>query len=104
MSETSPTRHATLRYTAARLGIFAACFVVIAALAYVGVLPEAVGTANPLWITLLAIVVSGPISFVVLRRQRDAMSQQLTQRVGQVRTRLNANRAMEDDADDTARA
>jgi hypothetical protein len=105
MSGTPTTpRHAALRYTAMRLAIFAACFAVIAVLAYVGVLPEAVGTANPLWITLLSIVVSAPISFVVLRRQRDAMSEQISESVDRARERLNANRTMEDDADDTARA
>ncbi|MGP4109840.1 DUF4229 domain-containing protein [Streptomyces sp. 4N509B] len=103
-SETPPTRHATLRYTAMRLGIFAGCFVVIAILAYVGVLPESVGTANPLWIALLSIVVSAPISFVVLRRQRDAMATQITTSVGRARERLTANQSMEDDADDAARA
>jgi hypothetical protein len=98
------TRHAALRYSALRLAVFAACFVVIAVLAYVGVLPEGVGAANPLWITLLSIVVSAPISFVLLRRQRDAMSEQITGGVERARERLNANRAMEDTDDDTARA
>jgi hypothetical protein len=87
----------TLRYTGLRLGIFAACFVVIAALAYVGVLPEAIGTANPLWITLLSIVVSAPISYVVLRKQRDEMSQQVASRVEPLLDPLDANRGMEDD-------
>jgi hypothetical protein len=89
-------RSATLRYTALRLGIFAASFVVIAALAYVGVLPEGIGASNPFWIALLAILVSAPISLVVLRRQRDAMSEQLAPRVARARERLNANRSMED--------
>jgi hypothetical protein len=104
MSVSSATRHAALKYTAMRLGVFAACFAVIALLAYVGVLPEGVGAANPLWIALLSIVVSAPISFVVLRRQRDAMSEQITEGVDRARDRLHANRAMEDDADDAARA
>jgi hypothetical protein len=98
------TRNATLRYTGMRLGIFAACFAVIAVLAYVGVLPEAVGTANPLWITLLSIVVSAPISFVVLRHYRDAMSEQIVGATERTRDRLQANRVMEDEADDAARA
>jgi uncharacterized protein DUF4229 len=101
---TGMTRNATLRYTGMRLGIFAACFAVIAVLAYVGALPEAVGTANPLWITLLSIVVSAPISFVVLRGHRDAMSEQIVDTAERARDRLQANRVMEDEADDTARA
>lgn len=89
---------ATVRYTLARFGVFVASFVVIAALAYVGVLPESFGAANPLWIALLAIIVSAPISYVVLRRQRDAMSQQIAPRIEQARGRLRANQSMEDDA------
>ncbi|MFD5321631.1 DUF4229 domain-containing protein [Streptomyces sp. NPDC127098] len=90
--------YATVRYTLARFGVFVASFVVIAALAYVGVLPESFGAANPLWIALLAIIVSAPISYVVLRRQRDAMSQQIAPRIEQARGRLRANQSMEDDA------
>ncbi|WP_234320405.1 DUF4229 domain-containing protein [Streptomyces sp. SBT349] len=89
--------HPALRYTGMRFGVFAVCFVVIAALAYIGVLPESVGTANPLWLALLAIVVSAPISLVVLRAQRDAMSEQVAAGVDRAKERLNANRAMEDD-------
>lgn len=92
------TRSATLRYTALRLGVFAACFVAIAALAYVGVVPESFGTANPLWLVMLSLVVSAPISLVVLRRQRDRMSQQLAPRVERAKARLSANQGMEDDA------
>ncbi|MDT0309119.1 DUF4229 domain-containing protein [Streptomyces sp. DSM 44917] len=96
------TRNATLLYTGLRLAIFAASFVVIAVLAYVGVIPESVGTANPLWLMLLSIVVSAPISLVVLRGRREAMSRELAPRISRAtdnaRRRLNANRAMEDDA------
>lgn len=94
---TGTTRHAALRYTAMRLGIFAACFVVIAALAYTGILPAGVGTSNGLWIALLSIVVSAPISYVVLRRQRDEMSEQITGGVERAKRKLEQNRGMEDD-------
>ncbi|RKN05561.1 DUF4229 domain-containing protein [Streptomyces radicis] len=92
------SEHPTLRYTGMRLGVFAVCFVVIAVLAYVGVLPESFGTANPLWLALLSIVVSAPISLVVLRAQREAMSRQVAAGVDRAKGRLAANRAMEDDA------
>ncbi|TDC62425.1 DUF4229 domain-containing protein [Streptomyces hainanensis] len=85
-----------MRYTALRFAVFAASFVVIAVLSYVGVLPESFGTANPLWIMLLAIVVSAPLSFVLLRRQRDAMSQQIAPRIERAKDRLQANQSMED--------
>ncbi|MDT0346675.1 DUF4229 domain-containing protein [Streptomyces litchfieldiae] len=91
-----PTR-ATLRYTGMRLGVFAACFAVVSVLAYVGVIPESFGTANPLWLILLAIVVSAPISLIVLRGQREAMSREIVAGVDRAKGRLEANRRMEDD-------
>nr|WP_097233642.1 DUF4229 domain-containing protein [Streptomyces zhaozhouensis] len=93
-----PTRSATLRYTALRFGVFAGCFAVIAVLAYVGVVPESFGTANPLWLAMLSLVVSAPLSLVLLRRQRDQMSEQLAPRVERAKARLSANQGMEDDA------
>ncbi|MGY1453388.1 DUF4229 domain-containing protein [Streptomyces sp. SS8] len=90
------TPHATLRYTAMRLGVFLACFVVVAVLAYVGVLPEAIGKANPLWLLMLAMVVSAPLSLVLLRRQRDEMSVQIAERVDRAKRKLAANQSQED--------
>ncbi|URN14383.1 DUF4229 domain-containing protein [Streptomyces radiopugnans] len=90
------TPHATLRYTAMRLGVFLACFVVVAVLAYVGVLPEAIGRANPLWLLMLAMVVSAPLSLVLLRRQRDEMSVQIAERVDRAKRKLAANQSQED--------
>ncbi|MFR9722537.1 DUF4229 domain-containing protein [Streptomyces sp. MS19] len=94
--DTPAPRHAALRYSLLRLAVFAACFAVVAVLAYVGVLPESIGASNPLWIVLLALVFSAPISFVVLRRQRDAMSQQVAPHVERAMHKINANRSMED--------
>ncbi|MGK5532543.1 DUF4229 domain-containing protein [Streptomyces sp. URMC 129] len=91
------TRRATLRYTGLRLAIFAACYAVLAVLAYAGVVPESIGKANPLWLMLLAIVVSAPISLVALRAQRDAMSREIAPDIARARQRLNANRGMEDE-------
>jgi hypothetical protein len=90
--------HATLRYTAWRFGIFLGCFALVAVLAYVGVLPEGIGRSNPLWILLLALVLSAPLSYVLLRRQRDAMSEQVAGGVGRAREKLAANRTMEDES------
>ncbi|MFP8945134.1 DUF4229 domain-containing protein [Streptomyces fenghuangensis] len=90
------TPHATLRYTAMRLGVFLACFAVVAVLAYVGVLPEAIGRANPLWLLMLAMVVSAPLSLVLLRRQRDEMSVQIAERVDRAKRKLAANQSQED--------
>lgn len=93
---------ATLRYTLMRLCLFVATFVVLAALAWVGVIPAGIGTSNPLWLFALAILVSAPLSLVLLRKQRDAMSEQIVPKVERASSsfkgRLAENRAREDDA------
>jgi Mn2+/Fe2+ NRAMP family transporter len=77
---------ATFAYTAARILIFAAMF----GLLYL------VG-ARGLLLLGLALVVSGIISFVVLSRQRDAMSGAITSRIGNFRQRLDEGTRAEDD-------
>ncbi|MFC4496612.1 DUF4229 domain-containing protein [Streptomyces ovatisporus] len=94
----SSKSHATLRYTAMRAGIFAGCFVVVAVLAYVGIIPEGIGKSNPLWVVLIALVISAPLSFVLLRKQRDEMSAQLVDGVDRAKERLAANQGQEDGA------
>ncbi|WP_307865291.1 DUF4229 domain-containing protein [Streptomyces montanisoli] len=90
----------TARYTMARIAIFLGCMVVIAALVRVGLLPRGIGGSNPIWVVLLALVVSAPISFVVLRKQRDEMSFKLSGRLDRTRAKvgakIEANRAQED--------
>lgn len=89
-------KNATLQYTAMRLGIFAACFAVLAVLSAVGAVPAGVGDSNGLWIFALALVISAPISYVVLRKQRDRMSEQVAAGVDRAKRKLHANRTMED--------
>jgi hypothetical protein len=89
-------KNATLHYTAMRLGIFGACFAVLAVLSAVGAVPAGIGDSNGLWIFALALVVSAPISYVVLRRQRERMSERIADGVGRAKERLRANQAMED--------
>ncbi|WP_312876508.1 DUF4229 domain-containing protein [Streptomyces bohaiensis] len=98
------TKHATIRYTGMRVGIFVACLAVVTGLGYLGLIPAGIGTSNPLWLIALAILISSPISFIVLSRQREAMSEQVGGAVVRTRQRLHANRTMEDDVDDAARA
>nr|WP_028812464.1 DUF4229 domain-containing protein [Streptomyces flavidovirens] len=90
------TKHATIRYTAMRLGVFVGCFFVIWGLVHFGVLPAGLGDSNLLWVLLLAIVVSAPLSFVLLRKQRDAMSERIAERVDSAKARLDSNRSQED--------
>ncbi|MEU8568590.1 DUF4229 domain-containing protein [Streptomyces pathocidini] len=87
---------ATLRYTAMRLGIFAGCFLAIWGLVYARVLPAGLGDSNLMWVLLLALVVSGPLSWVLLRKQRDAMSEQIVAKVDRAKERLSANQSQED--------
>ncbi|MFJ5682260.1 DUF4229 domain-containing protein [Streptomyces sp. NPDC093099] len=93
---TASKTSATIRYTAMRLGIFAGCFVVVAGLVQFGVLPKGLGDSNFVWVLLLAIVISAPLSFILLRKQRDEMSAQIVSKVDSAKSRLEANRAQED--------
>ncbi|MFB7588460.1 DUF4229 domain-containing protein [Streptomyces sp. NPDC056169] len=85
-----------LRYTLMRLGIFAGCFFALWGLVYVGVLPRGLGDSNLLWVLVLAIVVSAPLSFVLLRKQRDDMSVEIVEKVDRAKGRLASNRSQED--------
>ncbi|MFF5494593.1 DUF4229 domain-containing protein [Streptomyces aquilus] len=93
-----------LRYTLMRLGIFVGCLVVVWGLVYAGVAPRGLGDSNGMWIVLLSLVISAPISFVVLRKERDRASIQVAERVDRMKSNLEANRNQEDVADDAARA
>jgi hypothetical protein len=88
--------NATIRYTAMRLGIFVGCFAVAAVAVHYGVLPAGLGGANVIWVALLALVLSAPLSYVLLRRQRDEMSEQIIVKVDRTKARLEANRTQED--------
>ncbi|MFI8206109.1 DUF4229 domain-containing protein [Streptomyces sp. NPDC085937] len=93
-----------LRYTLMRLGVFAGCLLVAWGLVYSGVAPRGLGDSNGLWVVLLALLISAPISFVVLRKERDRASERIVRRVERAKANLDANRTQEDAADDTARA
>jgi hypothetical protein len=86
-----------LRYTLMRLGIFVGCLVVVWGLVHTGLVPRGLGSSNGFWIALLALVISAPISFVVLRGARDRASVQISQRVERAKANLESNRSMEDD-------
>ncbi|MEV8569758.1 DUF4229 domain-containing protein [Streptomyces sp. NPDC051322] len=87
---------ATIRYTAMRIGIFMGSLVFVALLIHFGVLPKGLGGSNGVWTILLALVVSAPLSFVLLRNQRDEMSAQLINRVDNAKAKLEASRTQED--------
>ena len=77
---------ATFAYTLARILLFA---VTLGLLYLVG--------ARGLLLVALALVISGIISFVVLSRQRDAMSGAIASRIGGFRERLDQGTRVEDD-------
>ncbi|GAA2259782.1 DUF4229 domain-containing protein [Streptomyces amakusaensis] len=87
---------AAIKYTALRLAVFAGCFALVAALVHFGILPKGLGDSNFVWVVLLAVVLSAPISFVLLRSQRDAMSEQIVTKVERTKARYEANRTQED--------
>ncbi|MFF9204180.1 DUF4229 domain-containing protein [Streptomyces sp. NPDC014986] len=93
-----------LRYTLMRLGIFVGCLVVVWGLVHSGLAPRGLGDSNGLWIVLLALLISAPISLVALREERDRASERIVRRVDRAKANLEANRNQEDAADDTARA
>ncbi|MFE7352333.1 DUF4229 domain-containing protein [Streptomyces sp. NPDC057543] len=94
MSAAKPS--ATIRYTAMRLSIFVGCFVVAAVAVHFGLLPSGAGGSNLIWVILLALILSAPLSYVLLRKQRDEMSAQIVSTVGRTKARLEANRTSED--------
>ncbi|MGW7043686.1 DUF4229 domain-containing protein [Streptomyces avermitilis] len=93
-----------LRYTLMRLGIFVGCLVVVWGLVYSGIAPRGLGDSNYMWVVLLSLVISAPISFVVLRGERDRASAEVIARVDRAKANLEANRSQEDVVDDAARA
>ncbi|WP_424213166.1 DUF4229 domain-containing protein [Streptomyces sp. BI20] len=95
--------NATLRYSALRIGIFVACFGLVWGLMALGVIPMAANQGNLAWVLMLAIVISAPLSFVLLRKQRDEMSEVISDRVSSAKGRLKASQGQEDVADDAAR-
>lgn len=94
MSAAKPS--ATIRYSALRLLIFVACFFVSGVAVHFGVIPAGVGGSNVVWVVLLGLVLSAPLSYVLLRKQRDEMSLQVVNRVERTKARLEANRSRED--------
>ncbi|MFJ1735090.1 DUF4229 domain-containing protein [Streptomyces sp. NPDC088254] len=92
-----------LRYTLMRLGVFAGCLVAVWGLVYFGVVPRGLGQSNGMWIILLALVISAPLSFVLLRKERDRASETVVRRVDRMKANLEANRSQEDEAVDSAR-
>ncbi|GGR52604.1 DUF4229 domain-containing protein [Streptomyces netropsis] len=94
----SSQNFASLRYTALRVGLLIACFGVVYGLCYAGLVPIGANGSNLVWMILLALIISAPLSWVLLRKQRDAMSEQIVERVDRAKQKLAANAGQEDGA------
>ncbi|WP_432152027.1 DUF4229 domain-containing protein [Streptomyces sp. bgisy029] len=94
MSAAKPS--AMIRYTALRLLIFVGCFFIAGVAVHFGLVPAGLGGSNMVWVILLGLVLSAPLSYVLLRRQRDEMSEQIVSTVDRTKARLDANRTRED--------
>jgi hypothetical protein len=109
----STKSHATLRYTSMRVSLFGAVFVVALVLAHFGALPVTAGVSGVFLLLIIAGVVSAPLSYVLLSRQRDAVSAQIAAgleqrrakpRTGGMKQRIASQTAAEDALDDAVRA
>ncbi|HEY5837139.1 DUF4229 domain-containing protein [Streptomyces sp.] len=89
-----------LRYTALRFGLIVSSFGVIWGLVRLRVLPAGLGDSNYLWVALLALVVSAPLSWVLLRGAREQAALTVSHRVERTRRSLAASASQEDEADD----
>ncbi|MFJ6610336.1 DUF4229 domain-containing protein [Streptomyces sp. NPDC091289] len=94
MSAAKPS--ALIRYTALRLLIFVGCFFAAGVAVHFGLVPAGLGGSNIVWVILLGLLLSAPLSYVLLRKQRDEMSEQIVSTVDRTKARLDANRTRED--------
>ncbi|MFI9270766.1 DUF4229 domain-containing protein [Kitasatospora sp. NPDC052896] len=103
----SSKSHATLRYTSLRASIFLGCLLITTLLGHFGIIPVT-GTTGFVFLVLLAALVSAPVSYVVLSKQRDEMSEQIVNKVSGMKSRtaqrIAEQNAEEDAADEAARA
>jgi len=78
-------------YTVLRLVLFAATAAVV-----FGVWLAVAGSANVMWVLVIALVVSGVASYTLLGRQRAALAQHVDARARRAATKLEEMRAKED--------
>jgi Protein of unknown function (DUF4229) len=78
-------------YTAMRLALFAATAAVV-----FGIWLAVAGSANVMWVLIIALVVSGIASYLLLARQRAALAQHVDERARRASTKFDEMRAKED--------
>ncbi|TYL54802.1 DUF4229 domain-containing protein [Nocardioides sp. BGMRC 2183] len=79
-------------YTAMRFGLFLGAFAVV-----FGIWFAIAGSVPVVWAIVIAFLISGLASFVLLNEQRSRFAQKVETRAGKVNERYEAARAKEDE-------
>ncbi|MBO0845567.1 MAG: DUF4229 domain-containing protein [Nocardioides sp.] len=78
-------------YTGLRLGLFAATAAIV-----FGIWLAVAGSANPMWVLIIALIVSGLASYTLLGRQRSALAAQVDERAKRASAKFDEMKAKED--------
>lgn len=81
-------------YTALRVGLFVGAFCIV-----FGVWFLVADSVNVLWVIVIAFLVSGAASYVLLERQRSAFAVKVEDRAGRITEKYEEMRAKEDEDD-----
>ncbi|GAA3524595.1 DUF4229 domain-containing protein [Nocardioides daeguensis] len=79
-------------YTALRAGLFVGAFCVVG-----GIWLVAADTVNVLWVIVIAFLISGVASYVLLERQRAAFAVKVERRAGRISEKYEEMRSKEDE-------
>ncbi len=79
-------------YTLMRLGLFVGAFCIV-----FGIWLLVADSVDLLWVIVIAFLLSGIASFVLLQRQRNAFAQKVEGRAGRINEKYEEMRAREDD-------
>jgi hypothetical protein len=93
------TRHATLRYTTLRLALFLVALLLVWGVAVVFDM-DLSSQLSKLTLLAVALMLSSAVSFVVLSKQRDAMSAGIVARTQKLSRRFDDAASFEDDEDE----
>jgi hypothetical protein len=93
------TRHAAMRYTTLRLTLFLGALVVLWGIAKL-LNMDLSSQLSKLTLLAVALLLSSAVSFIVLSKQRDAMSASLVARSEKLSKRLSSAASFEDDDED----
>jgi hypothetical protein len=93
------TRHAAMRYTTLRLTLFLGALVLVWGVAKIFSM-DLSSQLSKLSLLAVALLLSSAVSFVVLSKQRDAMSAGLVARSERLSKRISSAASFEDDEED----